>query len=508
MLLTLCMIVRDEEAELTECLRSAKDAVDEIVIADTGSTDRSRDVARSFGAVVIESPWEGDFAKARNTSLTAAHGNWVLVLDADERLDGDPETLRRWLRRTTAIAAMVPIRNLLANGREERHSAVRLFRRLPGVRYERKLHEQVAPSLLAARPQGPIAKAPLSIVHRGYLPQYVHDRGKRARNLQLAQEEVAERPTDPFAAYALGVEFMAQGSFDAAADELRRARELAGVVEPWQSRLFKLEVSALSQAGRDDDARRLVLEALRHFPRFTDLHYFAGVLFVHAGMFREAERHLRRAVSLGPAATPPYDGADPRLGAAQAWRTLGRLLGELGRPDEALQALRKAIRLEPDDLTHVQALVEIQLSVGRPARQLWQTPPPGALEVAATLYRLGEWQDALEAFGQARRMQPSLPEHLHLLEALCHVHRHEASKAWPHLRAALPSAASMRRDAVEQVAFALGLRGEADLLAAGLPKSVAEAIAALASELALPAETQEGFGDPGSEGSSTAGAKR
>ncbi len=477
------MIVRDEEAELAECLRSAQAAVDEIVVADTGSSDHSQEVARSFGAVVVESPWQGDFAQARNASLSAAHGKWVLVLDADERLDGDPATLRSWLRRTSAVAAQVPIRNLLAGGREERHSAVRLFRRLPGIHYERRLHEQVIGSLLAARPHGPISAAPVAIIHRGYLPQFVDDRDKKARNLRLAQEEVAERPEDAFSAYALGVEHLAQGDFDAAAAELQRARSLTVAVEPWQSRLFKLEVSALWQAGREDDARHLVLEALRHFPRFTDLHYLAGVLLLRAGRPREGERHLRRAIALGPAQTPPYDGADPRLGGAQAWRTLGRLLGELGRHDEALAALAQAVRLEPDDLAHVQALVELHLAAGRPAGELWQSPPPGPLEVAAALFRLRRWQDALHAFSDARLELPELPAHLHLLEALCHVHRQEAPKAWSHLNAALPPSPTARREALEQVAWAIGLRGEQELASSDVPGAVLDAVSGLASEL-------------------------
>ncbi len=498
MLLTLCMIVRDEAGELAECLRSAQAAVDEIVIADTGSRDESREIARSFGARVVESPWQEDFALARNASLAESHGRWVLVLDADERLEGDPGKLRRWLRRTNAIAAQVPIRNLIADGREERHSAVRLFRRLPGVHYERRLHEQVLGSLLAQRPQGPIAVAPTVIAHHGYLPKLVDERGKRERNLRLALEEVAERPDDAFAAYALGVEQLSQGDFAAAAAELKRARELTAVIEPWQSRLFKLEASALWQAGRESDALRLALEALRHFPRFTDLHYLAGVLLARAGRPRDAERHLRRAIALGPAETPPYDGVDPRLGGAQAWRMLGMLLGELGRRDEAVAALRQAVRLEPGDLGHVQALVEQHMSADFAPSGLWCDPPPAALEVAAVLYRLRRWGEALEAFAAARQDHPSLPGHLHLLEALCHTRLRQAPQAWRQLHAALPLSTAAHRNALEQVLWALGLRSAQELSEASAADDLASALAAFRQEFGdsdrLPAAPPEGIG--------------
>ncbi len=482
MLLTLCMIVRDEEAELAECLQSARAAVDEIVVADTGSTDDSCGIAESFGAVVIASPWQGDFSLARNAALAAAHGKWVLMLDADERLEGDPAELRRWLRRTSSVAAQIQIQNLLPGDREERHSAVRLFRRLPGVHFERKLHEQVVGSILAERPHGTISVAPIAIVHRGYLPQYVETRAKRARNLRLAQEEVAERPSDPFAAYSLGVEYLSQGSYDAAASELERARSLTPAVEPWQSRLFKLEASALWQAGREPDALELTLAALRHFPRFTDLQYLAGVLLARAGRPREGERHLRRAIALGPAQTPPYDGADPRLGGAQAFRMLGQLLRELGRNDEALDAYAQAVRLDRGDLSHVQALVELHLTTGRKAADLWSSSPPGALEVAATLVRLGRWREALDAFAAARLRHGELPPHLHLLEALCHVHERQAPKALRHLHAALPPANATRHEAVEQIAWAVGLRSEEEV-ASFASKADADAVARLAMTL-------------------------
>ena len=82
--LSLCMIVKNEEQHLTRCLLSAQPAVDEMIIVDTGSTDRTKDIARAFGAKVFDFPWTNDFSEARNYSLSKASGDWILVLDADE----------------------------------------------------------------------------------------------------------------------------------------------------------------------------------------------------------------------------------------------------------------------------------------------------------------------------------------------------------------------------------------------------------------------------------------
>ncbi len=82
------MIVRDEEEMLPRCLAAVADAVDEIIIVDTGSVDRTIEIARSFGAQVIEREWTGSFSDARNASFDAATGDWILYLDADEVLVG------------------------------------------------------------------------------------------------------------------------------------------------------------------------------------------------------------------------------------------------------------------------------------------------------------------------------------------------------------------------------------------------------------------------------------
>jgi glycosyltransferase involved in cell wall biosynthesis len=93
------MIVRDEENHLADCLHSVADLVCEIIVVDTGSRDRTKQIARSLGAQVYEFAWVDDFAAARNESLRHAKGAWIFWLDADERLHEDN---RRRLQRLIA----------------------------------------------------------------------------------------------------------------------------------------------------------------------------------------------------------------------------------------------------------------------------------------------------------------------------------------------------------------------------------------------------------------------
>src|SRR6516164_7707722 len=99
MRVSLCMIVKNEEANLADCLQSVADLVDEMVVVDTGSTDRTREIAPGFGARVHDFPWVDSFAAARNETLRHATGEWTLRMDADDRVD---EESRGRLRRLFA----------------------------------------------------------------------------------------------------------------------------------------------------------------------------------------------------------------------------------------------------------------------------------------------------------------------------------------------------------------------------------------------------------------------
>jgi GT2 family glycosyltransferase/glycosyltransferase involved in cell wall biosynthesis/Flp pilus assembly protein TadD len=167
--LSLCMIVKNEEAHLAKCLMSVKPIVDEMIVVDTGSSDRSKDIAALLGAKVFEFPWTNDFSEARNYSLSHTSGDWVLVLDADEVISPqDYEKISRLTRRkpTTSIAYRMVTRNYTdqAGSRgwveNEGHYAgeetgkgwvpspkVRLFANHRQIRFTNPVHELVEPAL-------------------------------------------------------------------------------------------------------------------------------------------------------------------------------------------------------------------------------------------------------------------------------------------------------------------------------------------------------------------------
>ena len=146
--LSVCLIVKNEEQFLAQCLKSVRSLARQIVVVDTGSTDRTVEIAKEFGAEIYSFAWCEDFSAARNAALEHATGDWILMLDADEELPtAQHEKIRADMKKSDVIAYRLP---LLNSGKEPRKSFVpRLFRNAPGVYYSGRIHEQVFPSLMA-----------------------------------------------------------------------------------------------------------------------------------------------------------------------------------------------------------------------------------------------------------------------------------------------------------------------------------------------------------------------
>jgi glycosyltransferase involved in cell wall biosynthesis len=170
---SLCMIVRNEENNLLDCVAPVLDLFDEVVINDTGSTDRTREIARSLGPKVklIESTWPDSFAAARNLSLDHASGDWIFWLDADDRVDRDNHD------KLATLFASLGHENLAFSLKcfcvPDPHNPagtyvdhIRLFRNHPQVRWEYRVHEQILPAV--RRQGGGVREAEVVITHVGY----------------------------------------------------------------------------------------------------------------------------------------------------------------------------------------------------------------------------------------------------------------------------------------------------------------------------------------------------
>jgi tetratricopeptide (TPR) repeat protein len=342
--LSLCMIVRDEEEALPRCLESVRGVVDEIVVVDTGSADRTVAIAESFGARVLHEPWSGDFARHRNTSLDAATGDWVLVLDADEELVGG-EALRPLLN--DADMEGYSLREVNFIGDEAGLDAVvnaafRVFRNRPAYRYEGALHEQIQAKV---DPVGGSCTRFVSVEinHYGYLDPTTEVRNKKDRNMRIVMGEVRRKPKDAFTLFNAGVEFQRVGDFHTALDYFTRAfANLDNMRQYFASLLVRNIVATLKQLERYDEGLAVVADALDAYPDFTDLHYLQGQLHFARREYREAIVCFRRAIELGDHAGDRYM-SQAGMGSWNSWFALGTLHEGMGDVAEAVRCYKRAI---------------------------------------------------------------------------------------------------------------------------------------------------------------------
>jgi glycosyltransferase involved in cell wall biosynthesis len=208
--LSLCTIAYDEEDFLEGMLRSVEGLVDEVVLGiDSRSEDRTADIARRFSAQWFRFAWCDDFSYARNLTLDVAQGDWILHLDADERLTPSGAAAVREIldvaspeptdQSVLGIAFMLANYDLDGALRSVFPTAPRLFRHRPQIRYHRRVHE--VPTWMPDPDKGEVVLigGDVAIAHFGYAPDVYDQRGKSERNLRLLKLQVAEHPEDAHA---------------------------------------------------------------------------------------------------------------------------------------------------------------------------------------------------------------------------------------------------------------------------------------------------------------------
>lgn len=223
MLLSTCMIVRDEERFLPGCLRALEGLSDELVVVDTGSVDRTVAIAREHGARLFEHAWTGDYAEARNVGLKHARGDFILYIDADEEVaEADREPLRTALLSGRHDAVIVNIVSpLFGSDKTNVVRYARLFRNYPDLEFKYAIHEQIWPSLSRHNPR--LFDSDFSILHHGYNQSEAIMQGKRQRNLDIALEVLKREPDNGFYLYQAGVGYLLVGQVDSGVRFLERS---------------------------------------------------------------------------------------------------------------------------------------------------------------------------------------------------------------------------------------------------------------------------------------------
>jgi glycosyltransferase involved in cell wall biosynthesis len=426
--LSLCMIMKNEEEHLPRCLESVQGVVDEIIIVDTGSTDRSVEIAESFGATVLHEEWKGDFATPRNTSIDAATGDWILILDADEELvDGkgltpllqEKDIEGYCLREVNFIGEEVGIEAVV-------NSAFRVFRNRPEYRYEGALHEQIMGKV---DPNGTKTRfVGIEINHYGYLEKTSKARKKTDRNMAIVMEEVKKKPNDSFTLFNAGVEFQRIDDHETALTYFRKSfATIPSLRAYYASLLLRNIIASLKSLKRYDEALDVLGDALQAYPDFPDLHYLQGQIHGERREFRAAIRGFRRAIELGDHGGDRYL-AQAGMGSFYSWYALGSLHEQMGDTQESVRAYRRAITAAPGFYgAPLMRLTSLFLRHDAPAEVesyllsiIWEKRKADSLRVIAAVF-LGEdlVAEALSLVDRARQLAPD-DAALHIVAADCH----------------------------------------------------------------------------------------
>jgi hypothetical protein len=364
--LSLCMILRDEEEMLPGFLERARGLWDELVAVDTGSADRTPAILRAAGARVLHEPWRADFAAARNVSLAAATGDWVLVLDADEWVGPElAAAARALLDDDLAGAATVRVVDRLPHGHRRESRLLRMFRRDPAVRFRHAIHEDASEGVLASleRTGRRLVHLEGSVEHLGYVRARAAARDKRARDVAILERCLAVDPLDLYS----HLKRLEQARFwgDRALWG-RAAAEAAAAIEKAPERLAALaqggELLALVADGLHpgDPGRALAwLEARAgRAPPSAAFHLRRGELREVAGRLADAAGDYARCRTLA--------GVTQDLQLATVRPLLGLARVDLARGDLAAAGARvdAALAIAPRDPEALLAAVAIRRSAG------------------------------------------------------------------------------------------------------------------------------------------------
>lgn len=247
MKLTACIIVRNEQEFLTDCLESIFQITRDIVVVDTGSTDGTPELARGRGCTVIDFEWRDDFSAARNFAIEHALGDWILCIDADERLhlQTSPEELVTLLSTTKAQAFQAEIVSYVGSERTTnslfRDRRVILFRNDPEVRFRQRVHENLTESLQNRYGSNlTLGLLPVTVEHLGYLDQVVERKKKQMRNIRLLELELKEKGPLPWIDYCLGVEWASCNQWEKATGLLERVVHDAISLPYWELAAYSL----------------------------------------------------------------------------------------------------------------------------------------------------------------------------------------------------------------------------------------------------------------------------
>lgn len=363
---SLCVIAKNEENNIAACLDGWSSLFDEAIVTDTGSTDRTREIARELGAKVVEFPWCDSFASARNASLEHANGDWIFWLDADDRLNATNRTRLRELFNQLGSANVGYSMKCVClsdvpGGSPTVVDHMRLFRNHPSIRWRYRVHEQILPAIRASG--GEVRWSEIAIHHVGYQDSQLRRR-KLDRDLRLLTLENEEHPDDPFTLFNLGAVLLELGQSADSVPFLKRSIQRSHPMDSIVRKLYALLASAHRRLHDPEQALVACREGRQHYPDDAELLFTEGL--VHREEHRPADaeacwvRLLQASEERGH-----FASVDAGLRGHKTRHNLAILYLDQGRYPEAEAQWHQTLAADPEFGPAWLGLAELYLKQGR-----------------------------------------------------------------------------------------------------------------------------------------------
>jgi glycosyltransferase involved in cell wall biosynthesis len=364
--ISLCMIVKNEERVLGDCLQSAKPYVDEIIIVDTGSTDRTVEIAQAHNARVFHFPWCDSFSAARNESLQHATGDWIFWMDADDTLPAQcGEKLHDLVAlaeaRTTGFLMQVHIPPAPGESGFTVVDHVKLFRNRPELRFEGRIHEQILESIYRAG--GSVERSDLYVVHSGYDYSPQGQDHKRERDLLLLAKDLEERPNHPFVLFNIGMTAYHLKDYAQAIPALERCLSLCKPRESIVRKVYAMLAGCYLSCGDVDQAKAFVQQGLDLFPHDPELLFRAGIVYRELGELQSAEQSYLKLLTAREVGH--IDSLDVSITGFKAHHNLALIYRDMNQWQQAEAQWLAAVRDNPDFVLSWLGLGELYLQTGR-----------------------------------------------------------------------------------------------------------------------------------------------
>lgn len=367
----LCMIVKNEHKNLQKCLESVKDAVSEIIVVDTGSDDDSKEIAKRFGAKVIEYEWDDDFSKARNKSIEHATSDWILFLDADEYLKKSGISFLKNLQKVAGPAAyyvkIINISDNLSEGQVSEHYSLRLFNNGMGFEFEGCIHEQ----LRLAEKGLDYARllSGISIKHTGYCRSVMAEKNKNERNYRLLSAAIGKDPDNAFNHYNMGVYYYSNRKYAEAVESFdTMVGKLHGKVVSYLPFAYSFQSSSLVSMKRYQRAVKCAEKALKIAPHLKDARYNLANAQFYLGDYENAIENFSKACRDDDKEIFLGGTGDIGVRSWKSYNGIGAAYIRMKKYREAAESLEKAYREEKKSPMIISNLIIAYKNLGRTGR--------------------------------------------------------------------------------------------------------------------------------------------